>query len=93
MINGNANDFLDTVYSGQDIVYIYHGIKYWFQGYRRSNGIYHMEVFQHEPPSENYILEIDNISLEYCYNKFIQAPIFEGKTFWEAEKEIEWVDC
>lgn len=93
MINGNPHDFLDTVYSGQDIVYIYNDIKYWFQGYRRDDGLYHMEVFQDEPPSENYILEIDEVSLEECYKKFIQSPIFGGKIFWEAEKDIEWVYC
>lgn len=52
-----------------------------------------MEVFQHEPPSEQYIWEIKNLSLEVCYNEFTNAKIFEGKTFWEVEKEIELVDC
>ncbi|WP_029067229.1 hypothetical protein [Lachnobacterium bovis] len=23
---------------------------------------------------------------------FLKEPIFDGKTFWECEKEIEWVD-
>ncbi len=28
----------------------------------------------------------------YPVEKFLQAPIFDGKTFWEVEQEIEWVD-
>ena len=33
MIGGNPNDFLDRIYSCQDTIYIYMGVKYWFQGY------------------------------------------------------------
>lgn len=32
MINGNANEFIDRIYTCQDTVFIYQGIKYWFQG-------------------------------------------------------------
>lgn len=33
----------------------------------------------------------ENTCLE-CLNKFINDPIFDGKTFQEIEQEIEWVD-
>ncbi len=33
MINGNPNEFVDTIYTCQDIVFVYAKIKYWFQGY------------------------------------------------------------
>ncbi len=26
-------------------------------------------------------------------NAFLNAPIFDGKTFYEVEKDIIWVDC
>ena len=24
--------------------------------------------------------------------RFLEAPVFEGKTFWQVEKEIAWLD-
>ena len=93
MINGNPHDFVDTAYSGQDIIFLFHGIKYWFQGYTiKEDGTNHMEVFQYQPPSDNYIWECNSDSIEKCLAAFLEAPIFDGKTFWEAESEIEWVD-
>lgn len=92
MIDGNPRDFIDTAYTGQDIVYLYHGIKYWFQGYTLEGGICHMEVYQYQPPKEDEIWSHDDMSMEKCLEAFLQAPIFCGKTFWEAEQEITWVD-
>ncbi|MCD7775245.1 MAG: hypothetical protein LUH40_06675, partial [Clostridiales bacterium] len=73
------------------IVYIFHGIKYWFQGYTTPNG-FHMEIFQYQPPAEGYTWEFDASSADEGKKAFITAPIFEGKTFWEVEQEIEWTD-
>jgi hypothetical protein len=92
MINGDANEFLDKAYTGQDLIYIYHGIKYWFQGYSDENGVKHMEVVQYKPASEGYIWEHDDQSMENCLSAFVEAPIFDGKRFWDVEQEIEWVD-
>ena len=94
MINGDPHDFIDTVYSGQDIVYLYHGIKYWYQGYLNpKTNLSHMEVFQYNPPGDGYVWEYDSKSpSDDGLEAFLEAPIFDGKTFWEAESEIEWVD-
>ena len=93
MIGGNPNDFLDRIYSCQDTVYVYKGIKYWFQGYMPADGVVHMEIFQYQPPCERNVQSYDGSSLDECQDAFIHAPIFDGKTFWEVEKDIEWVDC
>lgn len=92
MIDGNPYDFVKTVYTGQDIVFLFHGIKYWFQGYTIPTG-FHMEIFQCQPPEEEFVWEHDDSSSEKCGDAFLTAPIFNGKTFWEAEQEIQWVDC
>ncbi|MCC8192072.1 MAG: hypothetical protein LIO41_03415 [Ruminococcus sp.] len=91
MINGNPNSFLDVVYTGQDIVYIYQCIKYWFQGYTTANG-FHMGIFQYQPLSEGFIWEHDAPSAQECKEAFETAPIFDGKSFWKVESEMEWVD-
>ncbi len=44
------------------------------------------------PPSEEDIWECNAATMEECLNAFLDARIFDGKTFWEVESEIEWVD-
>ena len=92
MIGGNPNDFLDRIYSCQDTIYIYNGIKYWFQGYMPDSNTVHMEVIQYQPANNKEIWSHDAATIEQCKQAFIAAPLFNGKTFWDAEQDIEWVD-
>lgn len=92
MINGNPGEFVDRIYSCQDTVYIFKGIKYWFQGYTLPEGSVHMEIFQYQPVSESCLWEYTGTTIEECHNAFLNAPLFDQKTFWEVEREIEWVD-
>lgn len=92
MINGNPNEFIDAIYTCQDIVFIYDKTKYWFQGYIVENKV-HMEIFQYEPAKDGYIGEYNGQSLSEGQENFQNAPVFNGKTFWQVEQEIEWVDC
>ena len=92
MINGNPNDFVDRIYSCQDTIFIYNKIKYWFQGYMPTSTSVYMEVFQYKPSNDKCIWQYTGKSITECYQEFLKAPIFDGKTFWEAESEIEWVD-
>lgn len=92
MINGNANDFVDRIYSCQDTIFVYKNIKYWFQGYMPDVDIVHMEIFQYQPSCEEVIWEYNSNTIEECHQAFLNAPIFDGKTFWEVESDIEWVD-
>ncbi|MCH3973388.1 MAG: hypothetical protein LKE53_11640 [Oscillospiraceae bacterium] len=92
MINGDVKEFVDRIYSCQDTIFVFQGIKYWFQGYTIPDKGVHMEVFQYQPPCEEYVWEYDGKTITECQNAFLKAPIFGGKTFWNAESEIEWVD-
>lgn len=92
MIGGTPNEFLERVYSCQDTIYLYKGIKYWFQGYMPTFNTVHMEVIQYQPPSDRFVWEYDGSTIEECQQAFIHAPIFNGKSFWDAEQDIEWVD-
>ena len=92
MINGDPNKFIDMIYTCQDLVFIYDNVKYWFQGYMEDDRV-HMEVFQTEPPKDEYIWEYNGFSIIEGQEAFQYAPIFNNRTFWEVEKDIEWVDC
>ena len=53
-----------------------------------------MEIFRYAPQwdDEEFIWIHNDVSMQKCLEAFLDAPIFDGKTFWEAESEIEWVD-
>ena len=53
----------------------------------------HMEIFQIDPAAEDYVWEYNGSSIKEGQKTFQTAPIFDGKTFWEVEQEMEWVDC
>lgn len=93
MLGGNVNDFVNRIYSGQDTVFVFEKNKYWFQGYSNDTGGWHMEIFQIEPSENNgYLWTYEATDIEQCLYAFENAPIWNGKTFWEIENEIEWVD-
>ena len=52
----------------------------------------HMEVFQVDPERDGYVWEYNGNSISEGQESFQKAPIFDGKTFWDAEKDIEWTD-
>ncbi|MBE6004541.1 MAG: hypothetical protein E7232_10740 [Lachnospiraceae bacterium] len=76
---------------GEELIYTYNGKKYFSQGYTQENGDYHFELQQWEPIGKT-LWEIDGYSNKESVNLFLKEPLFDGKTFWEIEKQIEWVD-
>ena len=38
------------------------------------------------------VLEIKDTDMDRLKQKFLEAPVFEGKTFWQVEKDIAWLD-
>ena len=63
MINGKAGEFVDRIYTCQDTVFIYNGIKYWFQGYMPDANSVHMEIFQIDPDVDGYVWVYDGNSI------------------------------
>ncbi len=90
MINGDPHDFVETIYSGQDMTFWFHGKRYYFQGYNKADGFF-MEIYHMDPPYEDF-WSFFGADSGVCGDAFLEAPIFDGKTFWEVEQEIEWFD-
>ncbi|MDY2890201.1 MAG: hypothetical protein SOT14_01490 [Succinivibrio sp.] len=91
MIDGDPNLFIETLSDGFEVFFLYKNKKYLAEGLNdRDNKciivVYQLEPFLPDPiwvsPSRNY----------YDINSFIQAEIFEGKSFWEVQDQIKWVD-
>lgn len=91
MINGNINEFTDKLWSGEELVYVYNKKKYFSQGYITDNGIYVFELQMWEPEGK-ILWQIQGKDHQESYEEFLKQPLFDGKTFWEIEKEAEWVD-
>lgn len=95
MINGDAREFIDGLYYGDERFFLYNGKKYFVQGYYDSstNEKPMLEVYILEPADNNFEWRAFSEDSNYPVTEFETAKIFDGKTFWEVEKEIEWVDC
>lgn len=92
MINGEVNEFIAGLYYGDERFFLYEGAKYFLQGY----------CVDGRPMLELYVIENSEVDFEwrtisdngeYPVEEFEKAKIFNGKSFWEIEKEIEWIDC
>ncbi len=91
MINGDINEFMDKLWGGEELIYTYNGKKYFSQGYNDENGEYVFELQLWEPDVK-ILWQIIGKENQDSLNAFLKEPLFDGKTFWEVEKEIEWVD-
>ena len=97
MINGDMKAFVDTLFTGQDIEVLFREKHYFIHGYYVNYGTAeqyaHMEMIDYDNISdrEDFIWAQDGTILSDLAAKFLQARIWDGMTFDEAEREIEWI--
>ena len=91
MINGNYKEFMNEVYYGSELNFSYKDKKYFYQGWKE-NGIHHREIYQFVPNLDGYFWTYDSKNAKDCVRAFLSAKIFDGKTFPEIEKEVEWLE-
>lgn len=91
MINGNTNEFIDKLWGGEEVIFTYNGKKYFSQGYITNEGKYRFELQLWEPSLE-VLWSIEDFSRQESLDLFMSEPLFDGKKFWDIEKDIEWVD-
>ena len=92
MINGNAKEFIEGLYYGDERFFCFEGNKYFIQGYY-IEGKPMLKLYILEPADSNFEWHIISKNESYPVSEFENTPIFNGKTFWQVEQEIEWVDC
>lgn len=105
MINANLEQFLDTGWFSEATLYL-NGYTYWCEGCwnEEREKPMHFFVYKYEsvvvdkiytkPKNSDYetVLDIYGNSEEEVKEEFLKAKIFDGKSFWEVEKEIAWYD-
>ena len=95
MINGDLNIILDLMKRGEELVFTYKGQKYFLQGHydfeKKTCTLY---LTRWDPPLDHFVWVGASVHEKYCdIDEFCNAKIFDGKSFWEIEPEVEWVDC
>ncbi len=95
MIDGNARDFIEKL-SYEDHYVIYNEEKYFFNGcqaqYNSENNItsYKLEIYN--ITKRKTVFSIISPTIIECINNLEEARIWNGKSFWDVEKEMQWVD-
>lgn len=99
MINGDLNEFVDIANSGGELFFLYKEKKYFLQGWFKDNQ--HIMVLDclDDEITENYeidqyiyLWETKEKLMSLCAEKFLEAKLWNGRNFWQAEHEIEWFD-
>ena len=92
MKNGNLTEFMDKLYCGEELEFEYLGERYFLQGWSEgSKSRMTLDAINHSP-FEKYVWECDCESMRECADAFIQTPIWEGKSFYQIESDITWID-
>lgn len=95
MINGNANDFIDKL-SYEDHYVMFDRKKYYFNGCQTSKNkfgeIIRVKMEIYDLTNNLTVFSVIKKSVSECLADFQKAKIFNGKSFWDVEKEMEWVD-
>ena len=107
MINANLEQFLDTGWYNEATLY-YNGYIYWCEGswdmskekpmhfvvYRFPAIIINDKYYERIETSDpyEYVYDIWGSGEADVKEEFLQAKIFEGKSFWEVERELGWYE-
>ena len=92
MINGDPKDFIDGLYYGDERFFYYGHCKYFIQGYY-TDGKPMLVLYVLEPSDKAFEWRAVSDNESYPVPEFENAAIFDGKTFWQVEQNIAWVDC
>ena len=86
MIGKSFQSFIDELYYNPEIEFFYRGERYMISGYVEENQ-YTLEVTN--IGTSSVLFKVTAASRDACVLNFENAPIFNAKTIFEAEKEIE----
>lgn len=89
MKNGDVYEFVDRIYYGDELWFIYDGKKYFLEGWLDNNTL-NLYLYEMTENGETYIWQGD--AKNYPVDAFIKAKIWHGKSFWEVEHDMTWVD-
>ena len=92
MINGNAHAFVEGLHYGDERFFLYNGMKYFIQGYYENDKPM-LVLYILDPADNDFKWQVVSDNDDYPVSEFENAKIWNGKSFWEVEKDMTWVDC
>ncbi len=96
MIDGNANDFIDKL-TYEDHYVMYDGEKFFVNGCQvttdNQGNIVSVVLEVYNLNNNTTIFSATKQTISDCIAEFEEAKIWNDKSFWEAEKDMAWVDC
>ena len=89
MIDGKLTEFIDQLYYGQEIVFLYRGIKYFIQGWWNDDRSIATMVLEklNDEPFKGYLWEYQSDKMSNCAEAFLAAPIWGGMDFLKIEAD------
>lgn len=90
MTGGSAEEFVDALSLGIEKEFSFRGRTLFAQG-GGADGTWQMTVAQWDPPEDDHLWSTEAGTMRECFERFLEAPIFDGKTFWQVESELEWI--
>ena len=89
MKNGNVREFVAHIYYGDELWFIYDGKRYFLEGWT-NNDILELCLYEMSDNGNEYIWKGD--AVHYPVESFLESKIWNGKSFWDAEQDLELVD-
>lgn len=92
MINGSFSDFKDILYYGGEILFEYEKNDYFIQGWT-DDGLCTMVLDNlSQTDKKGYMWEYSCSKMIDCAERFLNDPIWNGKTFLEIQADVIWKD-
>ncbi len=94
MEGGRINDFVDA-FSYESVAVVFKNEKYFSDGITTEpNGKYSFFIIKVTDNCEflEDVFNYEGDTISDCINALENAPIWDGKTLYDAEKEMTWVD-
>ncbi len=90
MIGNSLNEFINDLYimGGPEKEFLYNGNRYFLQCETLENNMIEMTVFECFG-EQRYIFRCQGNDFAGCAKQFEDAKIFDGKTIYEVEQNIE----
>lgn len=91
MINGDVTSFVEGIGFGETSAFVYNEEVYVIQGYCQDE-VRYLFLDRVEPKADDLLWSSSLDDGEYPVDEFLDAPLFNGKTFMDIEDQVEWIE-
>ena len=84
MKNGDVREFVNHIHYGDELWFLYEGKKYFLEGWTNNSSL-DLCLYEMADNGEMYIWKGN--TTHYPVDAFLEAKIWNGKTFWDVEKQ------